>query len=279
MRKLKSTRARIAVGVSAALTLALAVFASLGASGTTNAAAAQYGPANQSPPTISGTAQDNSTLASTTGTWKGDVKSYTYQWQRCDKNGNNCKDIGGATHNTYGVSSKDVGSRLRVVVTAHGTDGSSSAAASKETDVVTSAGSGGGSTGGNGCAGGSSVSVSSIAPPTRLLIDKWQFDPGVVNRSTNTITARIHISDTCSQSVSGVNVWGTAIPYNQVSSQQSTTGSDGYATLTFKVESGFPANPGQQQIMAMLFRATDPHGSTLAGKSTRRVVRLNVNVS
>ena len=279
MYRFTRTRVRALVGASAAVALATAVFATLGASGATSASAAQYGPVNESLPAVSGNPQDNSVLVATTGTWKGDVKSYSYQWQLCDGNGANCKDLGGgAKSSTYGVTSHDVGGRIRVVVTAHAPDGSSSAAASQPTAVVTRAGSGGGSAT-SGCTNASQVAVSQIAPPIRLLIDKWQFDPGVVNLGTHTIVARVHVTDTCNQSVSGVNVWGTAIPYNQVSTEQSTTGGDGWATLTFNVQSGFPANPGRQQILAMLFRGTDPHGSTLAGKSTRRVVRLNVNVS
>ena len=108
-------------------------------------------------------------------------------------------------------------------------------------------------------------------------MNKWQFSPSVVNRATRTIVARIRITDTCNHTVSGVRVWATAIPYNQVSVEQATTGGDGYATLTFRMQSGFPANPGRQQIMAMLVRAVDPSGSALAGKSTRRVLELPVN--
>ncbi len=103
-------------------------------------AASGTAPANTSPPTISGTPQDNQTLTAAPGSWSGsDPKTYTYAWQRCDANGNNCNDTVG-TAQSYQVRSTDVGHRLRMVVTATNTAGSS-AAASAPTAVVAAAGS------------------------------------------------------------------------------------------------------------------------------------------
>lgn len=50
--------------------------------------------------------------------------TYTYQWKRCDANGDNCVDISGATNQAYSTVNDDVGSRLRVLVTAHNFFGS-----------------------------------------------------------------------------------------------------------------------------------------------------------
>ena len=72
-------------------------------------------PANTSPPTISGVPQDNNRLTASTGSWSGSTPiSYSFQWRRCDANGNNCGDI--ASGQNYTVTSHEVGSRLRVVV-------------------------------------------------------------------------------------------------------------------------------------------------------------------
>jgi hypothetical protein len=48
--------------------------------------------------------------------------------------------------------------------------------------------------------------------------------------------------------------------------------------MTFDIQRGFPANPGRQQILAVLVRASKPGDSVLTGVSTRRVLRLDVNL-
>ncbi len=284
MNRFRSRRLRLGAGIAAsvALVLGLMVFAGLGASGTLTAESAQYAPKNQTPPAITGTPQDNATLVASTGQWEGDVTDFSYQWQVCDSNGNSCSNISGATKNSYGVTSQEVGKRIRVAVTAKNKDGSTTATSAPTGTVVAAASGGGGGGGGgssNGCSSkGGTVNAKDVGLPVRLLIDKWSFNPAVINRSTPGFTARIHIADTCNRSVVGAQVWATAIPYNQVSVVQGTTGGDGYANLNFTVQQGFPANPGRQQIMAMLVRATIPSGSVLAGVSTRRVLNLSVNV-
>lgn len=239
------------------------------------AAASQAAPKNTSPPTIDGTPQEGSTLQANKGTWDNKPTDINYVWLRCDKNGGSCSTIGGATSQKYTLTSADVGNTVRVRVDAKNSDGTTSATSvstavvQKSTPAPPDKGTCSSSSG--------TVAVGDIAPPIRLLVDKWTFDPNLVSAGVQTITARIHISDTCGHSVSGADVWATAIPYNQVSVEQSTTDSSGYATLSFRVKSGFPANPGRQQIMAMLVRASDPADKNpLAGKSTRRVLNLSV---
>jgi hypothetical protein len=94
-------------------------------------------PANTSPPTVSGTAQDGQTLTSGTGSWSGSPTSYGYQWQRCDSSGANCAGIAGGTSSTYAVQTADAGSTLRVTVTA--TNGAGSATAASATTAVVAA--------------------------------------------------------------------------------------------------------------------------------------------
>ena len=81
--------------------LALAAIAIGAVFGTlrTGSAAIAVKPTNQSPPTISGTAQEGSTLTAGNGTWSGTTPiTFTYQWQRCDATGKNCAAITGQTH-------------------------------------------------------------------------------------------------------------------------------------------------------------------------------------
>ena len=84
-------------------------------------------PSNQTPPTIAGASQDGQTLTASPGTWAGAPPiTFGYRWQRCDSAGAGCADIAGANAVTYVVTSADVGSRLRVRVTA--TNGSTASA-------------------------------------------------------------------------------------------------------------------------------------------------------
>jgi hypothetical protein len=84
-------------------------------------------PTNTSPPTISGTPQVGQLLTAGTGSWTGNPTSFSFQWQRCDSAGANCADIAGATGGTYVAAAADVGSTIRVAVTAHNAAGAATA--------------------------------------------------------------------------------------------------------------------------------------------------------
>src|SRR5579875_3202617 len=108
-------------------------------------AIASAAPANTAAPAIAGTPREGDTLVASNGTWSGSPTSFGYAWSSCDRNGNTCKVITGATAQTYAVQAADVGGTLRVTVTAKNADGSTSAT-SAPTAVVASA---------NGCPAGS----------------------------------------------------------------------------------------------------------------------------
>jgi hypothetical protein len=96
-------------------------------------------PANTAPPTISGSATEGATLTAAGGSWSGyPTPSLTYQWERCNTVGQSCSPIAGATTTSYTALSADVGSTLRVTVTATNSTGST-AASSAASAVVTSA--------------------------------------------------------------------------------------------------------------------------------------------
>ena len=82
-------------------------------------------PVNTTPPVVSGTTQDGSTLGVNLGTWTGTTPlAYAYQWQRCDSAGANCVDIAGATSSTFALTAADIGHKLRARVTATNVAGS-----------------------------------------------------------------------------------------------------------------------------------------------------------
>jgi hypothetical protein len=110
--------------------------------------AAPTPPGNSSAPTISGTPTAGHTLSAGNGTWSGTQPlAYAYTWKRCDSGGGSCTAISAATSSTYTLTSNDVGSTIRVAVTASNSAGSATAtsdatpavaAASGDTPPVTS---------------------------------------------------------------------------------------------------------------------------------------------
>jgi inosine-uridine nucleoside N-ribohydrolase len=93
-------------------------------------------PADLSPPTASGSASQGQTLTESHGSWSNSPTGYSYQWEDCDKSGNNCSPMAGATGQTDLLSAVDLGSTIRVVETARNSTGLGSPAASAQTAVV-----------------------------------------------------------------------------------------------------------------------------------------------
>lgn len=73
--------------------------------------------------------------STTNGTWTNEPTSYTYQWERCNATGGECKEISGATSSKYTPVEADVKDTLVVKVTAKNAGGSTSAS-SKATKQV-----------------------------------------------------------------------------------------------------------------------------------------------
>ena len=127
-------------GADAGRTVRVVVTAT-NAAGSTPATSAQSAvvaglpPANTALPAISGSAQQGQTLTSSTGTWSGSPTSFAYRWRDCDVTGNACNDIAGATAQNYVAQASDLGSTLRVVVTATNAFGSTPATSAQTTVV------------------------------------------------------------------------------------------------------------------------------------------------
>jgi hypothetical protein len=98
--------------------------------------ASKNGPTNSVKPAVSGSAIVGDSLTVSNGSWTPTPTSFTRQWQRCAADSTGCLNISGATGQTYGVRSADVGHRLRALVTAH-TSGGQATAASNTSAVVT----------------------------------------------------------------------------------------------------------------------------------------------
>ena len=83
-------------------------------------------PVNESPPMLTGAASLGATLTSTAGLWLHKPATVGYQWQTCDRTGDSCQNIAGATDATRVVSNDDIGHTLRTAVTVSGPGGSAS---------------------------------------------------------------------------------------------------------------------------------------------------------
>lgn len=94
-------------------------------------------PANTARPRIKGRADVGSKLKVSLGAWTGSAPiTYKEQWKSCNAKGKRCKNIKGATKRAFRLSSKYIGHRLVVSVSASNSAGSGRAT-SKPSKVVT----------------------------------------------------------------------------------------------------------------------------------------------
>jgi hypothetical protein len=90
--------------------------------------AAAHVPANTAAPAITGTAEVGETLTVQPGAWSdAATATFTYQWQRCDENGEDCGDIAGATGPSYVLDAADECMKLQVAETVANASGAGTA--------------------------------------------------------------------------------------------------------------------------------------------------------
>src|SRR5207302_849876 len=106
------------------------------ASSVATAAVVPLPPSNETPPTITGTAQQGQTLTEHNGAWSNSPTSYSYQWERCEALGNSCLPISGATKQTYVLVAADVSHTIKVQEAASNAGGPGAPATSEATAIV-----------------------------------------------------------------------------------------------------------------------------------------------
>lgn len=246
------------------------------------AGAAGTPPKNTSLPTITGTTEQGQTLTGHAGTWTGDTPiSYKWRWKRCNAFGNKCANIAGATSQAYVLKNVDVGTKLRVNVTA--TNGAGTAVAeSNPTALIQPKG----ATpppppvAVNGCpaTGSGALDVSQVSAPARLLIDGQVSSPSPITRSVTDLQLRFHVSACNGRSITNALVYAAAIPFQQFTTPaEVTTDATGWATITMHRLAGFPASP-RQQILAVFSRARKTGESPLGGITGSRLVSFPVRL-
>ena len=236
----------------------------------TDAISGNAAPRATTPPSISGKAQVGETLTVNPGKWAEGPSSFAYQWQLCDKSGANCKDISGATGQTYGVRSGDKDNTIRVQVTAKNLVGTTTAN-SGQTDAITA-----GTTPTPAGVGGA-ISITAISLPNRLVISSIQFTPRVITSRRQQITARFKVTEINNgKGVAGALVYAIAVPASQVTrSGEVQTDSTGWATVHFQPLKALPMKAGAR--VNFFVRARKAGENPLAGVSTRRLVSVGVH--
>jgi hypothetical protein len=222
-------------------------------------------PASSSPPVISGTPTEGQTLSVSSGSWTGDQPfTFTYQWQRCNRDGGSCANIVGATQQSYKLGDADVTRTLRAVVTARNGSGST-AATTVPTAVISPQAP-------TPPPAGSSIPVSSVSLPDRLIIDRVSFSPNPVRSRASTITAQFRVSDTRGRVVSGALVFVRSVPLLTSTPPEQATQQNGTVTFQIQPTARFPLRNGLN--VQFFIRARKPAENVLAGVSTRRLVQV-----
>jgi len=271
--------------------LGLTAIAAFAFATATAGAARAEAPTNTALPSVSGTAVEGQTLTAAPGSWSGTTPiSFSYVWQLCDSSGRSCERAPGAEGSTHLLGGEAVGKTVRVVVSATNPDGVRSAhsavtglvaAATPTTTAATTTAPTTTSAAppppaANGCkTSGASIPVADVAAPAELAIDQTQISPSTVTFATRSVTVRVHVS-ACGGSVAGALIYLTAVPYGQFgTTNEQSTGADGWATVQLSALAGFPVSP-KQQLLVIFVRATAPGESVLGGISARRLVSFRV---
>jgi hypothetical protein len=261
---LRGVRMRTRLGFLLAVAAGLMLGAIFGQPGNTRAAS-NAKPTPKTPPTISGTAEVGLTLTATRGTWNGSPTSFHFSWLRCDATGAACVAIGSATAKIYTPTVTDIGHTLRVSVTAKNGSGSTTAT-SAQTAVVPP----------SGCPPGSgTIGITQLTPPARLFIGASSVKPRVT-RSTNAIHLHFTITACGGRPVQGAAVFATAVPYNQFTVGQGTTGPSGTIVLTESRRSGFPVSR-VQRLLAIFVRTWKQGEPVTGGVSSSQVVGFHIH--
>lgn len=237
---------------------------------TTDVISGNAAPRNTSKPSISGKPVVGETLAADPGAW-AEGPTFSYQWQQCDKNGGNCKDISGATGKTYGVRAADKDNTIRVEVTGKNLVDSTKAT-SDPTAVVTT-----GTPTPPPVGVGGALSIAAVSLPNRLVISQVKFTPNIIRDRQTPIVARFKITDAqAARPVSGALVYAVGVPASRVNQVgEVTSDAAGWATMTFTPLKGLPLKRGAQLVFFV--RARKSGENPLAGVSTRRLVGIRVS--
>jgi hypothetical protein len=274
--KLVQSRSKLVFAAMAGAA-SMAIVSAVGIAGASTAA---NPPTVRALPYVAGPVTVGRTVTAINGDWAGTRPlTFTYQWRRCGSAGGNCVDLTGATAKTYVLTSADVGHRMRVLVTAKNSAGSSSAV-SRPSNVVRAAATPPppGPAGQIKLADGKvSIPVTSVSAPQRLIVSGVAFTPSVV-RSRDPFTARFRVVDTRGFVVRGALVYMIGLPYGRIGNlAEQETGTDGWVSFQVQPTARLPLVNGG--ALVVFVRARKPGDNVLAGVSTRRLVQVRLGAA
>jgi PASTA domain len=87
---------------------------------------------NEEPPEVPAEPAVLQSVTAEPGVWSEDDVAFEFQWQRCDRDGDDCDDIEDATQQTFLPGAREANLTLRVEVTATAADGDDTATATSD---------------------------------------------------------------------------------------------------------------------------------------------------
>jgi protocatechuate 3,4-dioxygenase beta subunit len=120
--------------------------------------------------------------------------------------------------------------------------------------------------------GKTSIPISSVSLPARLIVDGVRFSPSLVASRGRPLAIRVHVSDTRGFVVRGALVFVRSTPLVTSTPLEQTTDQAGYVTLTALPKQTFPLKRGYH--VQFFVRARKEGESLLAGVSSRRLAQV-----
>jgi protocatechuate 3,4-dioxygenase beta subunit len=120
--------------------------------------------------------------------------------------------------------------------------------------------------------GKTSIPISSVALPARLIVDGVHFSPSLVASRGRPLAIRVHVSDTRGFVVRGALVFVRSTPLVTSTPLEQTTDQAGYVTLTTIPRQTFPLKRGYH--VQFFVRARKEGEPLLAGVSSRRLAQV-----
>jgi hypothetical protein len=120
--------------------------------------------------------------------------------------------------------------------------------------------------------GKTSIPISSVSLPARLIVDGVRFSPSLVASRGRPLAIRVHVSDTRGYVVRGALVFARSTPLVTSTPLEQTTDQAGYVTLTANPKQTFPLKRGYH--VQFFVRARKEGESLLAGVSSRRLAQV-----